>query len=263
MHDAPQIHEHGTDVEHSYQDGVENDKREGAGPCLVVEVTADVHEELPHPQAQMTSSIANKEQGHEDNKREGAWPCAAVEVNADTHTELPRTQSQMAPDSDSYEPNNSDTIPLITPEGLAAHKNEISSEKDLASEQIEVVLGRDMGLGEGECRQLEVLANCPVPQQSIAQADQTTSNGSHTMGQPTAVDTLQPPLLLSGTGDTAPVVDSYEASRTTEYQFATAVTTTDNHIDQSIPQVPGDQSTSAWCRVQLDTTVTMIPYTVV
>ena len=277
-------------TDHTHQDI--NDK-EGVGSFAVIEVTAEVHEELPHPQAQATSCIAHKE--HAQNI-EGVESCTLMETIVDVHKELsqpqtqatpngkegagscaaeeelPQPQAQTTPTSDrNSDCNKPKSVLLINGaviEGSAPHMKE--TEKALVPEQVVVVLGGDMDNGKGDPCVLEEVKGY-VPKQNGLLENLTTSDNLHsnqmqaTLILPDKQSSPQDTTLFSevaGDINTRAVADSNEAStpayRGTEDQLFVGNVCV-NHTNQSVPQAPCDLNTSVGCKDQIDSISRMMP----
>ena len=250
-----------TNMECDQQDRIENVEREGAELCTVIKVVAaDVHDELPHLQAQTLLNASN-EHGSKDDRREGEeGSCAAVEVTADVHKEVPH-HTTLTGDVD----QGSESTPLLVEVTLGSHQKGSSPQTELVPAQIQVALGLvlnsapDCTLGAA----LDASANCTLPEQTEALADPVTPYDIH-------VNHLQatPPEPDMPQETENAIVDCNVMSPTTQgktdHLFVigdTSVITTVGvgHADQSIREVPSDLNMTVGCKGQVDSTSEIIP----
>eukprot|EP00731_Ephydatia_muelleri_P020566 Em0013g293a len=247
-----------TNMECDQQDRIENVEREGAELCTVIKVVAaDVHDELPHLQAQTLLNASN-EHGSKDDRREGEeGSCAAVEVTADVHKEVPH-HTTLTGDVD----QGSESTPLLVEVTLGSHQKGSSPQTELVPAQIQVALGLvlnsapDCTLGAA----LDASANCTLPEQTEALADPYDIHVNHLQATPPEPDMPQETENA--------IVDCNVMSPTTQgktdHLFVigdTSVITTVGvgHADQSIREVPSDLNMTVGCKGQVDSTSEIIP----
>lgn len=264
-HDEPSQTQNSTNTECDHQDSIENE-REGAGPCRVIKVTAEVHEELPHPQAQTISSTGNEHSSGEGEEGSGT----AVKVTADVHEELSRPQTQTTLTGDAgngIQVNTSESTPLLREAVLTTHQKGSSSERERMA-QTEVALVSGTSQTDNLTSGAASLVHCTLPEQTDAPTNPVMPNSihiNHTEGTPPESDMESPslPLLweLNAVAD-PPCDTSPSMDGTADPQFVIGETSgakTVGHIDQSIQDVPFDLNTTVGCKGQADSTSEMMP----